>query len=265
MVDILEIQKGNVAGHSIVHKFGRNPDVDIGSTPEDIWNTGGEVTWQILADTLAIVSASANDDAGASGAQEIAIEGLDEDFNAISEAIALDGATPVTTVNRYLRVFRSYVTQAGTYHGSNEGAITATYTTSTDTAFTIGLGTGQTELGLYTVPAEKIGMLLSATLNVDSGSSKTAQITLNQCPNAQDVTTPFTGAARRVLTFDGINGQYIYTPRAPIVFDERTDIWFACEVATANNTPISVDFDVMLVDVKSWRLKRGKPPIGAAV
>ena len=37
-------------------------------------------------------------------------------------------------------------------------------------------------------------------------------------------------------TFDGINGQYIYTPRAPIVFDERTDIWFACEVATESHS-----------------------------
>jgi hypothetical protein len=38
---LIEVAKGNVAGHAIVNKFGRNPDVDTGTDPEDVWTQGG--------------------------------------------------------------------------------------------------------------------------------------------------------------------------------------------------------------------------------
>ncbi len=37
----IDIAAGRYTGLSIVNKFGRNPDVDAGSTPEDVWNGGG--------------------------------------------------------------------------------------------------------------------------------------------------------------------------------------------------------------------------------
>ncbi len=60
----LEVLKGNVAGHSAVHKFGRNPDIDSAvGTFEAIWNGGGDYTGQdpIAAETLETFSGSAND------------------------------------------------------------------------------------------------------------------------------------------------------------------------------------------------------------
>ncbi len=60
----LEIQKGNIPGHSAVHKFGRNPDIDSAvGTFEAIWNGGGDYTGQdpIAAETLETFSGSAND------------------------------------------------------------------------------------------------------------------------------------------------------------------------------------------------------------
>jgi hypothetical protein len=38
---LLEIAKGNVSGHEIVKKFGRNPDNDSGEGFEPIWTSGG--------------------------------------------------------------------------------------------------------------------------------------------------------------------------------------------------------------------------------
>ena len=40
----LEVSRGAVNGWSTRRKFGRNADVDAGSTPEDVWNGGGVYT-----------------------------------------------------------------------------------------------------------------------------------------------------------------------------------------------------------------------------
>lgn len=60
---LFEIAKGNIEGHSIVNKFGRNPDIDISSGFEAVWNGGGDYTGHdpIVAETLETNSGSAND------------------------------------------------------------------------------------------------------------------------------------------------------------------------------------------------------------
>ena len=263
MTDLVEVQKGTVAGHSIVHKFGRNPDVDTGTDPEDVWNTAGLYTWQIAAQTLSVVSGSGDDASGGSGAQQINIQGLDENFNLANETILLTGAVPVVTSNKYMRAFRAFVARVGTYHAANAGAITATFSTTADTAFTIAASAGQTEMAIYTVPASKIGLLLAAHINVDTAANKTAQVTLSQCPNAHDTISPFAGSARRVLNFDGVAGNILYKPESPLTFSEKTDLWFTVESVSANDTPVAVDFELLLIDIQTSTLPRGNPTIAA--
>jgi len=59
----MEVAKGNVAGTSKVHKYGRNPDIDIASGFEAIWDGGGTYTGHdcIVAETLETYSSSALD------------------------------------------------------------------------------------------------------------------------------------------------------------------------------------------------------------
>ena len=59
----LTISSGAVAESSDVHKFGRNPDIDVASGFEVIWNGGDEYTGQnaTAAETLEVFSSSAND------------------------------------------------------------------------------------------------------------------------------------------------------------------------------------------------------------
>lgn len=98
-----------------------------------------EVVWQdasstypfpdyTMPATLDIVSTNANDDgiAPLSGARVIAVVGLDGTGNIQFDAVTMNGLTPVSTVNQYIRVLTMFVGSAGAT-GLNEGNITASY------------------------------------------------------------------------------------------------------------------------------------------
>lgn len=57
-----EVRKGNVSGHSAIHKYGMNPDIDTGGF-EAIWNGGGLYTGfnAAAADTVEYLSSVAAD------------------------------------------------------------------------------------------------------------------------------------------------------------------------------------------------------------
>ncbi len=57
----LEVAKGNVAGHSAHRIYGRNPDIDTNSDPEDIWDLGGLHVQPTAPRIHDIVSTSAQD------------------------------------------------------------------------------------------------------------------------------------------------------------------------------------------------------------
>lgn len=242
---LVQIASGNIAGE-IIHKFGRNPDVDSGTTPEDIWVTGGLMNWETVPNVVSIVSTSVNDDGSPSGtgANSITIVGCDSTFTQIEETVTLNGLTPVVTTNSFIRTDRAFIASTGTYHGSNEGIITATI--NGNTTFTMELGTGQTELGRFTVPVGKIALVLSAFVSVDS--TKPANVSLHQKTNADDVVAPFSGAERLVWKFDMLSGEDLITPRSPVFFDEKVDMWWRCDFASSNGTGIDVNFEILLTD-----------------
>jgi hypothetical protein len=59
----VEVAKGNIPGHSIVHKYGKNPDIPNAATFESVWNGGGDYTGHnaTAAETLEVFSSSVND------------------------------------------------------------------------------------------------------------------------------------------------------------------------------------------------------------
>ena len=58
-----DVSLGVVPNYSINTKFGRNNDIDTGSTPQDVWNGGGSYTGFdcVAAQTLNVVSSSTSD------------------------------------------------------------------------------------------------------------------------------------------------------------------------------------------------------------
>ncbi len=60
---LIEVSKGNVPGHSLIHKFGRNPDIGTADGFEAIWNGGGSYTGfdAVAAQTVEVFSDDATD------------------------------------------------------------------------------------------------------------------------------------------------------------------------------------------------------------
>ena len=248
---LLEIAKGNVPGHTVIEKFGRNDAVPNGSWA-DIQTIGGSVFWHTTADTLNAVSTSANDTAAGSGARVITIQGLDANFDVQEEDLALSGVTPVTSANSYIRVHRVFVKDTGTYGGlltgGNAGNISFTKTTGGNAIGEILIDNsapiGQTQLARYTIPNAKTAYLFAVDVNVEV--NKPARVVMWQRQGADVVAAPFT-SKRMVLEFDGLQQPDDLQMRVPLMFPGKTDLWFSAEGGGAA-TQVNVRFLLILVD-----------------
>lgn len=138
-------------GMDVLHKFGRVLDVDTATTPEDVWDGGGVYPWPTSAIVPTIVSDDAADAAAGTGARTVTIEGLDADYMMISETATLDGATPVSFVLPFFRVYRAYVVTAGSGE-TNAGNLLIKHGATTIAQITAEIG--QTLMAIYTTPAD---------------------------------------------------------------------------------------------------------------
>jgi len=142
--------------------YGRNPDIDSAAA-EDIIDQGGSFVYPTSAETLEIVSASANDDGDpvGTGARTVKVTGLDADYNLVSETVTMNGATAVElTGNDYLRVFSVEVVTAGSV-GTNDGALTLRVSPAGATRVQVLANRGRSHVASYTIPAGKTGYLVT--------------------------------------------------------------------------------------------------------
>lgn len=249
---LIEVVKGNVAGHSLVHKFGRN--TTLGTTLAPICAAGSYQT-PTSAVTLEVLSNDANDTAAGSGAQQLTLIGIDSNWDEVSQTIEMNGTSAVTAGTDLLRLTRAYVSRSGTYatasSASQQGTITVrvsgggtTWTEIPEIA--TGFGAGQSLIGAYTVPAGKTAYILSFFLNIDSG--KTVDLYFFQRTNANDVSSPYSGALRVQNEYIGLDAQIVeLTHRTNEAYPEYTDIGWLGKTSTGT-ADVSVEFELLLVD-----------------
>lgn len=245
----LEISKGNVVGHSKVNKFGRNTDIDTGTTPEDIWDAGGIWVPPTTARLHNIVSNSANDTSAGSGTRTIQIFGLDASFDEQTETVTLNGTTDVTTANTYTRIFRMISLTAGSSR-VNEGIINATAQTDGTVTAQINVGKGQTLMAIYTVPNGKTAYIKKGFTGINkqgSTSGAMADMAFKYMPDADTANSSWRTAWEGGLSVEGtsfITFDYSLTPS----FTEKTDIKLNCIEVTDSGSDISGGFDLILID-----------------
>ncbi len=242
---LIEVQKGNVPKHSIVHKFGRNDAV-----PNNTWqhvNLLQTATWQLQAATLVRVKAgNVNDATGGSGAREITIVGLDNAFAPATEAVATAGTSASSnTSTSFCRINRAYVSASGTYATANTADVIIENSAGSLDLIQIEATEGQSQFGAYTIPLGKTGYLLSAILNADGG--KAADFRMFTMNDIDDISAPMS-SPRIKLNFDGILGHQAFMPRSPHPgHPAKSDIWWEARGGGAQ-TEVSVDFEILLID-----------------
>jgi hypothetical protein len=144
------VAKGNITTEVPVSLVAINETVGV--TLETIWPFGGRYVFPTTTETLDIVSDNAADTAAGAGLRTVLVSGLDASYLPISETIALNGVTPVTTLNSYFRVNQVVAKSAGA-NLTASGNITVTNTTSAQTLAYIRQGDNITRQGVFTVPA----------------------------------------------------------------------------------------------------------------
>ena len=138
----LQVARGQIAGHTTVNIYGFQPAVSTTFIP--IWENATAYTYPVEATQMNL--AGSNGDTAT-----ITINGLDSAYAMISESVVLDGATPVTTVNSYLRVNSMFVSVGSVANPA--GVVTLKNLSNTVTYAQINAGVGRTQMAIYTVPA----------------------------------------------------------------------------------------------------------------
>ena len=224
----LDVARGAISNSQIVHKFGANFDIDQATDPESVWTGGGLYPWASLssAQTIYCISTSGSDTA------VLSIEGLDANYNELSESVTLSGTSAVTTTNAFLRVFRM------TYEdGANAGDITArTVSASGAIVAQINTGYAQTLMAVYTIPAGFTGYLVALDATIDG--TKNCQVLMYH---------RLFGKPFRIAHIAESDGHYRYEFVAPLTVPEKTDIDIRVAEVSGNDARVTANFDLVLI------------------
>jgi len=240
----LQVSREQIPFHQALYKFGYNPDIK--GIEETIWTQGGIYSYPTTAAQLYVSSSSGDDANGGTGANSIKIVGLDADYNEVEEDITLTGQTQKITQTSWLRVYRMYITlagsggaAAGTIYLANTGA-SAGVPTGTVYA-SILLGSGQTEMAVYTVPA-------GYTLYLDDINFTSAVSLANSYIQVRFLQRDFgTNVFREQTRIVLQSNTYIFKFEYPLRIPEKTDLEVRAISDGSNNNPLSATWQGILI------------------
>lgn len=230
------VATGKIKGLYQRVQFGKNPDVD--SSYEDVWAHGGIKPYPTSPTTLNVVSSSANDDVGSTGATEVRVEYLDGDFNTKIVDVELNGLGSVQIATDFLRLQDVFVL----YGAPAAGNIDFSY--SGGVVGRIRTGRTDAEGSHFTVPAGFTAYIIGA--NVGLGKSSDAQIDLQ----VRDATN---GAIFRVYDEVSLfenNILFDYPLAFPV--NEKHDIRIQA-ISAQGNSSVGVTYYMILRDNDIYR------------
>lgn len=239
----LQVARGQISWHERLFQFGTN--INVGTSFSTLWPGGGTLyAYPSAATVLKISSASASDAAAGTGARTVLVNGLDANYNEISETVILNGQTAVNTVNSYLRFHYMEVLTAG----SGETAAGILYagvgTVTTGVPATIygyvSVGYNVSEQAFWTVPAGYTAYITSCAW---TSANTTANIIVTGSLNLRDFGGVFVVESACKMTAGNSFNRHFDTP---IMVPEKTDIEMRAASSTAGSA-VTGEFHVIYI------------------
>ena len=226
----LQVSRGLVPGHKRVFKFGYNGEIQ--NVEETIWDVGGIYAYPSSAVAMTATSASGATDSGV----KVTIEGLDANYDELSEEVTLNASGTATTTGSFLRVYRAFVS-SGTASAGN-----ITITNSSTTYASINSDDQQTLMALWTVPAGYTAYLFQ----IDTTAFT---IQNNKVATIRMLTREENGVFRTQQKFDLFEGSYHQDITCPQPISEKTDIEFRAIADSSNaDLRVSTTFDIIYIE-----------------
>ena len=251
----LAVSKGLIPGHSVVDKFGENPEITIGTDPEDIWEFGGVYTFTANTGVTYYMSSSNNADTQTIEFQVLTVDSNDNwNLEIFDQDLVGQTKTALTppSGDPIVRIFRMQnednFNLAGTMYVYEDDTTTTPGIpdTATKVRAIIDNGNNQTLMALYTIPSGFVGYLYRGEIGLAFSAG----------PNATD----FAKADYRSRRFGGVfktkkrltnitTGQPNYLDKRsfPDPIPAKTDIVLRVEEVSAT-MGVWGTLDILLID-----------------
>lgn len=243
---MLKAAAGDIAGVSVVNKFGRASAITTGNTWE-VWDGNVAYVYPTTASITHIRQAT--DQVGTDGGATIEVQGLDASWNLVVQNVDLDGTATTTEVvltTPLIRVFRMKVLENITL--AADIWIGATGVAAATAKAIIKAGNNQTLMAIYTVPNGKTAYMTNyyATANPGGGAPTTFYVRLWARDNVNNY-------ARQLKHHMGVSAdvdaygrmQHFFNPYYK--FTQKTDIIITGSPSGAS-VDVSAGFDLILID-----------------
>ena len=231
---------GKVLGLTTRELYGDNPDIN--GTLEPVWNTGGNFPYPTSAQTVSIVSTSANDDVANVGVREVRVEYLDDNFVTNIVDVEMDGTNAVQVATDFYRLQTMRALSVGA-NGDAEGAITLAY--GANTVATIATGTNESRGSQFTIPAGYTGYLVGAAISASKGGDLIFQF---ESRDASTANSPFI-VGDELSIFE--SSMYFELPTFYVI-PEKYDIRVRAKSLQASNVEGSVTYHLILRNNKDY-------------
>jgi hypothetical protein len=239
----LQVARGQISWHETLFQFGTN--LNVGTSFSTLWPGGGTLySYPSAATVLKISAANANDTVAGTGARTVLVNGLDANYNEISEIVSLNGQTAVNTVNSYLRFHYMAVLTAG----SGETAAGILYagvgTVTSGVPATIygyiSLGYNISEQAFWTVPAGYTAYITSCAW---TSANTTANIIVTGSLNVRPLNGVFlTESTCKMVAGNSFDRHFDTAVRV----SEKSDIEMRAASSTAGSS-VTGEFNVIYI------------------
>ena len=237
----LQVARGQIPGHRNVTVFGFNGDVDTSQV--SVWPLPSLISFPATALQMKVSSTSANDTSAGTGAWTVVVQGLDENYNEVSETVTMNGQTAVTMTNALLRVNYASVVTTGSGNSAAGDIYVGTGTVTAGVPATvydiIKFDYNVSTTGSFTVPA-------GHTAYVSQGLFSAGQ-SVGSSPVQGRLLTRGLDNIRRTAAATTVNNSVAdYVFEYPLAVPEKTTIE-ATAIGTASNNSVSSMFIILLV------------------